>query len=142
MLKGISIYQRAEKLYIGALHRTQAGFWITDDVVNTLTSPNCEELRVTVRATLERSRDGLPTPPRSSNFAAPLLAAANVSSWGAFARGAKHVDVFQEAESTKITSYRNAGTKRGFEPMQDRVVILQDDEDLSVMAKSLFDSIA
>ena len=121
MTKLASIYQRKNALLILALHRTQAGFWVDDELVTVLVEPTPDELGQAILAALGRSRDGVPTPPPTARLDKPLLKAANVSSWATFMNLSKLVGVAAEDGSLKITPYRNLGRKEGFEPNPDLV---------------------
>jgi hypothetical protein len=124
MPKSINIYERIGTVYVVASHKTQAGFWVDDDEVITLSAPQPVDLENAAQAALARSREGVPTPPPSTDLSVPLLAAAGVASWNTFAKAAKHVDVRLNGDTIKITPYKNLGGKDGFEPMQDKAVSL------------------
>ena len=120
MPKRVSIYQRAGTVYVVASHLTEAGFWVDDEDVVTLIAPKPADVGSATEAALGRSREGVPTPPPSADLSVPLLVAAGVESWNAFAKSAKYVGVRQNGDTIKVTPYRNLGGKDGFDPMQDK----------------------
>lgn len=124
MPKSVSIYERKGIVYVSASHQTQAGFWVDDEDVGVLSSPQPVDIVDAVRAALARSREGVPTPPPSADLSTPLLAAAGVASWNTFAKMAKYVGVRQDGDAVKVTPYKNLGGKDGFDPMQDKATSL------------------
>lgn len=124
MRKRAAIYQKRGTIFVSASHRTQAGFWVEDDQVKTMTQPAASELEAAVRQALDRSQEKVPTPPPSVRFDRPLLKAANVSSWATFMKLSTHVDVCREGDELKITPYRNLGPKEGFEPQKEQQVVI------------------
>lgn len=107
-----------------ASHQTQAGFWVDDDEVMTLVAPQPVDVGSAVQAALARSREGAPTPPPSADLSTPLLAAACVATWNAFAKSAKYVGVRQNGDTIKVTPYKNLGGKDGFDPIPDKATSL------------------
>lgn len=121
MKKLAAIYERKGVLFVSASHQTQAGFWVDDEMVTVLTEPTLEEFGQAIVTALERSKNGVPTPPPTARLEKPLLKAANVSSWTTFMNLSKHVSVSSEDGSLKITPYLYLGRKGGFEPRPDAV---------------------
>lgn len=124
MPKRVSIYERADTVYVVTSHQTQAGFWVDDEDVEVLSSPQPVDIIDAVRAALARSCEGVSTPSPSADLSAPVLAAAGVASWNTFAKMAKYVGVRQNGDTVKVTPYKNLGGKDGFDPMQDKVTSL------------------
>jgi len=122
MNKLAAIYERKGRLFVTASHQTKAGFWVDDEEVACLDQPTHDELGCAIEKALDRSQNGVPTPPPDARTDKPLLAAAGVGSWGTFMKMAQHVGVFNDGRSLKVTPYRNLGGKGGFEPEPDLAV--------------------
>jgi len=119
MKKLAAIYERKGKLFVTASHQTKAGFWIDDEHVVCLSQPTHDELGRAIEMALDRSQNGVPTPPPNARMDKPLLAAAGVGSWAKFMKSSQHVSVVSDGVSLKVTPHRNLGSKEGFEPEPD-----------------------
>jgi len=119
MKKLAAIYERKGTLFVTASHQTKAGFWIDDDHVVCLRQPTHDELGCAIETALDRSQNGVPTPPPDARIDKPLLAAAGVGSWATFMKLSQHVSVVSDGISLKVTPHRNLGSKEGFEPEPD-----------------------
>jgi hypothetical protein len=119
MEKLAAIYERKGALFVLAAHQTRAGFWIDDDIVISLRDPTTEELGRAISSALTRSRSGVPTPLPTVRTDQPILKAASVGSWATFMKSSKHVSVSKSDSGFKVTSYRNLGSREGFEPDAD-----------------------
>jgi hypothetical protein len=133
MTKSVSLYKRRDAIHVSASHKTQAGFWIDDDGVVTLVSPQPASVWDAVKSALALSREGVPTPRSSVDLTVPLLTAAGVASWSTFVKAAQYVGIRQDGDMIKITPYKNLGSKEGFAPIQDKAVsLLSGDSGLGV----------
>lgn len=74
------------------------------------------ELASAIRETLGHSRSGVPHPDPSTAFerTAPLLKAAKVRSWSALARGARLIEIAENAGAIVFTPTENRGGRKGF----------------------------
>ena len=124
MSKLASIYLRKGKFFVSASHKTDAGFWVSDEENSVIESNDESTLQGAIVAALQRSQNGFPTPPREADLVGSLLSAANVSSWSTFSKLAKCVDVYLEKGKLVITPYKNIGGSDGFEPMTKNAVVL------------------
>lgn len=122
MEKLAAIYERKGRLFVTASHRTKAGFWIDDKHVLCLSQPTHDELDRVIEMALDRSQNGVPTPPSNARMDKPLLAVAGVGSWATFMKLSQHVSVFSDGISLKVTPHRNLSSKEGFEPGPDLAV--------------------
>jgi hypothetical protein len=119
MKKLAAIYERKGRLFVTASHQTKAGFWVDDEHVVCLNQPTHDELGRAIKMALDRSQNGVATPPPDARIEKPLLAAAGVGSWATFMKLSQHVSVFSDGGSLKVTPHRNLGSKGGFEPEPD-----------------------
>jgi hypothetical protein len=119
MKKLAAIYERKGGLFVIASHQTKAGFWVDDEHVVCLNQPTHDELGRAIKMALDRSQNGVATPPPDARIDKPLLAAAGVGSWATFMKLSQHVSVFSDGSSLKVTPHRNLGSKGGFEPEPD-----------------------
>jgi hypothetical protein len=115
MKKLAAIYERKGALFVLASHRTEAGFWVDDEQVISLTQPTDDELGRAIEQALAHSKNGMPTPPPTARIDKPLLTAAGVGSWSTFMKLSRHVSVSIDDGAWKATPHRNLG-KGGFEP--------------------------
>jgi hypothetical protein len=127
MSKLAVIHRRKGALFVAASHKTEAGFWVEDTRTAVVESGDEDGIQTAVVEALARSQNGIPTPARDADLVGSLLSAAGVSSWSAFAKLARCVDVHLKDGRLEITPYRNKGGSDGFVPMTDRSVKLPED---------------
>lgn len=119
--KMASLYVRRGQIYICACHKTRAGFWIADSNVATVDAAHFDACQSLLAQALSNSRSDLADPLRDARHDLPLLTAAKASSWSAFARGTKLVQIVLDNGTLEITPCANLGSHKGFVPIQEKV---------------------
>jgi hypothetical protein len=141
MIKRACVYQRNNKFYVSAEDQNNAGFWTINPEVTVVDVHDPDQLHVEVNLALKRSRSNIPIPSRDEKLLANLFKAAKTSSYSAFAKVAKCVDVELQGQTISIMPYRNLGTRKGFEPIVESLLTLpEDSSELGVMVVRAFES--
>jgi hypothetical protein len=101
-------------LILHALSRTTVGAWILSPPVLTTTQDGDEQIGRLILDALNGSRMGVAHPSHWDGFFDPVLKAASVRSWSAFARSAKCVRIEFTTNRISFVPMRNLGAKDGF----------------------------
>ena len=99
------IYRRRERLFLRPWSKTDEGMWREDGPCSVLpASASAEEVGATVESVLALSRQGVSHPSRSgwSEVTRPLLEAAGVKSWRAFAKLANSVGIERDESGLRL----------------------------------------
>jgi hypothetical protein len=123
MTRLVTVYRRRGVLILEPSCRTVASVWIGSLPIVKLDEecPN-QVLGQTLLDLLEKSRTGVPHPahPESKALLQPLLDAAGVKSYRAFAKGTTSCGVVQDQRQLKFELTRNERGKGTFFPLIDR----------------------
>lgn len=109
---------------VQAYFQTVDGFWVATGAFQRLgQSAPAEALGRSVRDALDRSEQGVPTPPADSGPARPLLDALGYADYADYALGTRSVGVratrTPDGETVKVTPKKNGGPSRGFTPLKE-----------------------
>jgi hypothetical protein len=119
------VYERGGTLYLRSCSETTQGVRIEDGPCATIagSAPEDEVARA-VLAALAGSRSNVPHPDRNSwsHVTAPLLKAAGVKTFAAFAKSARTLSVNQQLDRITLTPTRNEGKKAGFVFIPDKAL--------------------
>jgi hypothetical protein len=109
---------RADSLEIVSWSKTEAGFWIPNDFVHVLAS-GCDDatLGTVVLEALDKSAEGVQTPPPNDLRFSQLLNALGVRSRSEYYRRLKLVEVAR-GDSIVLTPMDNRGIREGFVPLE------------------------
>lgn len=104
--------------------QTVDGFWVGTGAFRRLgQQASAEELGRCVREALDRSEQGVPTPPADADPARPLLDALGYADYADYARGTRSVGVratrTADGETVRVTPKKNGGPSRGFTPLKE-----------------------
>lgn len=129
-----TVYLRNEDLIVHAMSRTTDGVWILTQPCGRLPADVANELLGRAsRKALNASQSRVPHPTDFKEVVAPLLQAAAVKSWAAFARSAVCVELEEpEPGAVRLVPTTNLGGSQGFipKPERRRMVSPADEADL------------
>ena len=115
-MKRASAYLRKGKIFIGSYSKTSTGLWVFSGPVCTINEDHINELGQKIRDALNRSgREVVRHPANQEEWKAvqaPMLEAAGVKTWAAFAKGAKAVGLESDGATVKMepsSNYENKG---------------------------------
>ncbi|WP_026422170.1 hypothetical protein [Actinokineospora inagensis] len=107
--------------------QSRSGMWVLDgEPVRLPATSTPAQLGVAVTDALARSRGGLDDPGRAAKPSQPLLDAFGVTTYAAYTKGTKSVEVFRGAGGVEVTPQRNEGGSKGFTPIVDEARTLVD----------------
>lgn len=111
---------------VDSYSKTSDGFWVGTGACTRLPVDTAAgRLGAAVRDALDRSEQGVPTPPRDADLARPLLEALGLKIYSEYARGTRSVEVAAtdsgDGETVEVTPKANGGAKRGFTPIEEAV---------------------
>jgi hypothetical protein len=117
-VKAATIYERKGKLYAHSSSKTTAGVWVINAPTLTADKANFGEVGRVIRECLAASREGVPHPSSFANLFDPVLALADVSSFGTFVKSAKCVEIeTNDGVTAALIPTRNEGVDDGFSPL-------------------------
>jgi hypothetical protein len=120
-MRMINVYEKKGRLYVRSCARTTTGLWIDHGPVLTVASDApAVEIGLIVERAIENSVSDVPHPASPRLVSEPLLLAAGVRTFGAFARGAKLVSVSHDENGVGVTPKRNGGSSEGFVNVPER----------------------
>ncbi|WP_018680389.1 hypothetical protein [Actinokineospora enzanensis] len=100
--------------------QSRSGMWVLDgQPVRLPATADFERLGASVTDALDRSRTGLDDPVRGSKPSQPLLDAFGVTTYAAYTKGTRSVEVFRGPGGIEVTPQRNEGGRKGFTPVPD-----------------------
>lgn len=121
----VNVYRLKNQFLVHASSRTRDGLWVlTPPCLLVSTDAGDEALGRTVISGLDRSRDGVGRPDNWKALLAPLLKAARVRGWRAFAQGATHAVVEERNGRLKVEPSR-LDKDHSFIPEPDRAVSME-----------------
>ena len=127
MARSAAVYRVNGKLIVAPIIRTTTGLGLEVDpeVIDLEFGPNA--LADSIKKALLASDRVVPHPAqdRWKGFFEPFQNAAGVRSYKAFMKDAECVSVRTTNDGLKLTPQRNLGSKAGFEPVSDKVVMLE-----------------
>jgi hypothetical protein len=131
-VKHITIDFRKGYFFLSPMAQTTAGIWMGTDPRQKLPAECTDaELGSAIRASLDRSKLGVPHPKVWTGLMQPLLELAGVNSWAAFVRGSSCVLVEEEDEKIVNIPTVNMGAAEGFTPNADRSVVVASGADVA-----------
>ena len=120
-MKLATVYRRRADFIIHPDSCTTVEAWIlSEPCVRLPVDCTDGQLGATVLSALERSKTGVPHPTEWKGLLEPLLQAAGVKSWGAFAKNAVCVLVSEEANNIELVPTVNLGAREGFEEDEEK----------------------
>ncbi len=105
-MSACEVYLRGGFVYVPTLALTEAGFHFVIGPVAVVPVLDTLGVAQAIEACLRRGHPRMPTPSPESFERSALLDAAQVASWAAFGRGARHWEVEEEGGRFKIMSLR------------------------------------
>src|SRR5262245_9296973 len=118
-----TVYQRDSAILVHTSSETVDGIWIlTEPCIRLPIGCSDRELGDALSSAFEESKESLPPPTQWKMIVAPLLTAAGVRSWKAFARGAVCVHAEYESRYLSLIPTINlgvTGANRGFVEASD-----------------------
>ncbi|QAY78981.1 hypothetical protein [Sphingosinicella sp. BN140058] len=126
------------KLIIAPVVRTTDGLGLEVEPSTLGGSPDEDSIAEALSGALTRSGRVVPHPAQSEwkGVFQPFLKAASVRSYKAFMKDARTISIRATENALELTPYRNLGSKEGFQPMPEEVVLLHRD-DLKGAAQAL-----
>jgi hypothetical protein len=136
MLKTATAYLRKGRVILGPMSVTTAGVGINVEPFSNVGTEDIVELGKRVLQSLEASRQGVPHPRQDQwkGLLEPMLNAAGVKSWGAFAKTAKQVDIQFDTNRVSFYPRKNLGPRHGFGSLPTEKVRTCDPTDIEVGA--------
>jgi len=116
-MRRAAVYLRKKQFLIHSYSRTTDGVWMFAMPCMVL-NEHCgdADLGIAIRKSLESSHVGVPHPKNWAGVLAPLLAAAEVKSWGTFSKSAHCIEVEEVGDRVSLTPTTNLGVDEGFQP--------------------------
>lgn len=136
------VYERRGRFLLSTEARTVDGFWVSiPPFVDAGLEPADRTLGSMVSCLIDLSIEGVDSPAPDENLFEPVLRWAGVKSYGTFMAGTRCVDITDEAGFVSITPMRNAGTRGGFEYLDEHRQVLDSPstEHLGRAVRSAFD---
>lgn len=131
-MKYAAVYHRDHFFFLHSEAVTIVGLQIASEPSFKVELNDNEELKNALLACLDGSISEVPHPKDFSNLFEPISKLSGKKSWGAFAKGARLVEVRQDANGEiTLTPMRNLGPKEGFVPIADREILIGD-KDISL----------
>src|SRR5229473_5466704 len=112
-MKTAAAFQRDGKVYLHPYARTIQGLLVFSGPVVVMGLAD-DRIAAELLATLSRSLADVPHPTSWKGLTAPLLRAASMRSYEAFARTAKLVEVDLEGDEVSFRPTKNCGPRGGF----------------------------
>lgn len=115
LMKRATVYQRGAVILVHASSRTTDGVWILSEPCIRLPS-DCGDaaMGLAVMSALEASQSSVPHPTQWKGLVEPLLRAAGVRTWKAFAKSAVCVEVEERDGQLALIPAVNLGSEEGF----------------------------
>jgi hypothetical protein len=126
-VKKAAAFMRDGAIYLHPYSQTTQGFWIFSLPV-LVTSTEDAGIGEKLLMVLSQSVDGVSHPKTWKGLTDPLLKAARVKSFDAFAKSAKSVDISLDESGLMFTPTLNGGPKRAFLHLNDRATRCQPSE--------------
>jgi hypothetical protein len=139
-LRYAALIERGSSLIVYPEVRSVSGVLsVAEPVKRVEVSVSSGELGAAIREALGNSRAGAPHPHPEESLSRlrPVLVAAKAKSWSALVRGAKSLEILEEAGKIVLTPTENRGARRGFWHLPDLDVAVSkeaSDEDLGAAA--------
>lgn len=128
-MRSVSVYRRLDVYYVQASSKATTGIWVASGDIDVLpTSTLDSELGAAVARRLEHSFVGVPHPTDFKALTTPILKAANVRSYTAFARSAELVSITERDGPVTITPTKRDSPRGGYTSMPDRAVTVASTE--------------
>jgi hypothetical protein len=115
-------FERNNKVFIHPYAETAQGLRIFSEPVSVVSKSDDQQVAGQVLAALDASEKKVPHPASWKGIVSPLLKAAGVRSFAAFAKGAKCVEIGLEGETLVFTPTTNGGPREGFLHLNDRQI--------------------
>lgn len=120
-MKLATVFRRRAHFIIHPSSCSTDGLWIgSEPYVRLPVDCTDGQLGATLLSALESSKTGVPHPTEWKGLLEPLLQAAGVKSWGAFAKNAVCVLVSEEADNIELVPTVNLGAREGFEEDEEK----------------------
>jgi hypothetical protein len=125
-MKAATVYRRGGCIVVHSSSRTTSGFWIAAPPFLRLEETDSQPLALgdAIMAALTGSNSPVPPPLSWRGLLKPLLEQACVKSWETFVKNAHSVEVLFENNQFTIIPNRNLGPSEGFEPIDEKSVIV------------------
>jgi|SRR5579859_7291122 len=117
-------FLRNGKIFLHPELRTTQGVWIFAEPV-TVASESSRDLGAQVLAALSQSSSIVAHPATWKGITDPLLRAAGVRSFSAFARSARCVGIYLDENGMALTPMENRGPGKGFIHLNDKAIRCQ-----------------
>jgi hypothetical protein len=115
-----SAHRRRNRILICPVSVTTSGVGITSEPVFDIEANDASGLGEATLAALQKSKKGVPHPTPDEWLDDPILKAAGIKSWSAFAKSAKNVIIRFETNRVVFVPTKNLGPRDGFVALPER----------------------
>jgi hypothetical protein len=134
----VGLFLRDGALFLQPYYRTTAGVLIGGEPVERLELPSTDqELGQALRTALDHTRQKVPHPTDWDKLPNPLYEAAGVKSWPSFIKRTRSCEVTDDGRILRITPMRNAGSRDGFQFLEDLSIELRSDASTMEIGRSI-----
>ncbi len=120
-----TVDRRGDRYIVTSSSRTESGFLVTNGWYRILDAGTVdpESLGTAALQALDQSAPEVPDPPRSASPFQPVLDALGLTTFNAYAKGTRSVDVARDdSGDIKITPTRSGGAREGFVEIGDEAL--------------------
>jgi hypothetical protein len=139
MYQHASAYEWRGRIFLHAYSKTTQGLSVLSQPVLEADPRNLPELGRVILSALAGSKEGVPHPSIWDDISGPLIKVAGAKSRSTFFGSARSVSIKRQSDRVTFTPYRNLGTRKGYEPLKEKVrTSLPDTADLGAALLSAF----